>query len=407
MKKDDVALNEYKITIEVLSGLCTGSNDTSCYSSDEYVVEDDKVYFINFNDILELREKEILEDGELQSVYNNICEKNFISDKLKKHLKSLNLLTKYDNRTYIHKFGSIKEVFENEIFETKTIAGSTIKGLFRHGFEIFDVTSVNYKYRRNKRLNLSGLNTINNKDYSNYYYVKDESQKKSFINKFPKGKLINYKYNIKLNRDKIIEYDNLRDIEDNDLKKDIKNRASDIIFRNAIFSDCKEASADFIIEKTYGWNRKSEKEIIPQYYEMAQKGSLFEGKIVYKNIEHEKNNLTAISLMYKNKTPIDIALQSLKQFYIKVIDLEEQYYTIPRYFKELKEFYNILREENKKENQFVCKLGYSGAISKTLLCYDNINDKDEFLPYTLKYMKESNLPFGWVKVKLEEIKHED
>ncbi|MDU1322320.1 MAG: hypothetical protein E6931_12505 [Clostridium botulinum] len=412
MKKIDVALKEYKITIEVLSGLCTGNNDTSYYSSDEYVVQDGKAYFINFSDILKLREKGILEDSELESVYNNICEQSFISDKLKNHLKSLNLLTRYDNKTDIHKFSSIKQVSENEIFEIRTIAGSTIKGLFRHGFELFNVKSVNYEYKRNnyknnKRLNLYGVNAINNKGYSNYNYVKEEKDKNRLIQKFPQGKLINYRYNIKLNRNKFIIYDNLMDIEDSSLKKDIKNKDSNIIFRNVIFSDCKESKADFVIEKIYGWNRKSKKEIIPQYYEIAQVGSLFEGKISYKNIEPEKDNLVAISLMYKDKTPIDIALESLKQFYFKVIDLEEKYYEIPIYSNNVKEFYKFLREENEKDNQFVCKLGYSGSINKTLISYDNINNKDELLPYILKYMKQTNLPFGWVKVKLEESKHED
>ncbi|SUY64266.1 Uncharacterised protein [Clostridium sporogenes] len=134
---------------------------------------------------------------------------------------------------------------------------------------------------------------------------------------------------------------------------------------------------------------------------------MFEGKISYKNIQPEKDNLVAISLMYKDKTPIDIALESLKQFYFKVIDLEEKYYEIPIYSNNLKEFYKFLREENEKDNQFVCKLGYSGSINKTLISYDNINNKDELLPYILKYMKQTNLPFGWVKVKLEESKHED
>lgn len=404
MKKIDVALKEYRITIEAISGLCTGSNDTSYYSSDEYIIEDGKVYFINFNDILGLREKGILDDSELEYVYNNICEKNFISDKLKKHLKSLKLLTRYDNKTDIYKFGSVKEVSENEISEIKIIAGSTIKGLFRHGFELFNVKSVNYKYKRNKRLNLYGVNTINDKDYSNYYYVKyEEKEKKKLIKGFPKGKLINYRYNIKFNKKQITNYNDVKDIEDNYLKKNIRDKASDIIFRNVTFSDCKENKADFVIEKIYGWNRNSEKEVIPQYYEMAQRGSFFEGKISYKNIENEKNNLATISLMYKDKTPIEIAIESLKQFYFKVIDLEEQYYTIPMYSENLKGFYKCLREENKKDNQFVCKLGYSGAISKTLLCYDNINDKDKLLPYTLKYMQQTNLPFGWVKVRVEEI----
>ncbi|SNV76771.1 hypothetical protein [Clostridium cochlearium] len=407
MKKFDVALKEYKITIEVLSGLCTGSNDTSYYSSDEYIVQDGKIYFINFNDILQLREKGILKDSELETVYNNICEKNFISDKLKKHLKSLRLLSGYDNKMDIHKFGSIKEISENAISEIRTITGSTIKGIFRHGFEIFNVESVNYKYERYKRLNLYGVNTINDKDYSNYYYTKEEKEKKNLIRCFPKGKLINYRYNIKFNKDKITNYNDIRDIEDSNFKKNIRNIASDTIFRNIIFSDCKETKVDFVIEKIYRWNRKSKKEIIPQYYEMAQKGGLFEGKISCKDIEFKKENLTTISLMYKDKTPIEIALESLRQFYSKVIDLEEQYYIIPRYFDALKEFYKCLREENNKNNQFVCKLGYSGAISKTLLCYDNVNNKDKLLPYTSKYMAQANLPFGWVKVKLEEIKHED
>lgn len=403
MKKADGDLKEYKITIEVLSGLCTGSNDTSYYSSDEYVVQNGKVYFINFKDILELREKGILEDSELETLYNDICEKNFISGKLKKDLKSLKLLTKYDNKTDIYRFGSIKEVCENEIQETKTIVGSTIKGLFRHGFETFNVNTVDYEYKRDKRLSLYGLNTINDKNYSNYYYVKDGKEKNRLIKKFPKGKLINPTFSIKFNKEKVVNYDDIKNIEDYHLKKDIINKTSDIIFRNIIFSDCKESKADFVIEKVHGWNRKSEKEIIPQYYEMAKKGSLFEGEISYKNIENGKKNLASIALVYKDKNPIEIAVESLKQFYFKVADLEEQYYTIPIYSNDLREFYEYLREENKKENQFVCKLGYSGAISKTLLCYDNMNNKDMILPYTLKYMQQAKLPFGWVKVKLEEI----
>lgn len=407
MYKTDLALKEYKISIEVISGLCTGSGDTSYYSSDEYVIEDEKIYLLNFNDILNLREKGILEDSELESVYSDIYKKNSISDKLKEHLKSLKLLTQHDNKTDIHKFGSIKLISKDEISEIKAIMGSTIKGLFRHGFEIYNVESVNYRYRRSKKLNLYGLTTINDKDYSNYYDVKDEKDKKNLVKKFPKGKLLNYRYNIKFNKNQIKSYNDVAEIEDDYAQEYIISNASDIIFRNAIFSDCKESEADFAVEKIYDWNRKSEEEILPQYYEVAQRGSLFVGKISYKDIESKKNNLSTISLMYKDKIPIEIALESLKKFYFKVIELEEEYYTIPKYYNELKEFYEYLRKENEKNNQFVCKLGYSGAISKTLLCYDNINDKDKLLPYTLKYMTQTNLPFGWVKIKLEEIKHEN
>lgn len=393
MDKINLALKEYKISIEVLSGLCTDSGETSYYSSDEYVIEDGNIYLLNFNDILSLREKGILEDSELESVYSDIYTKNSISDNLKKHLKSLKLLTQYDNKTDIHKFGSIKLISKDEISEIKAIMGSTIKGLFRHGFEIYNVESVNYIYRRNKRLNLYGLNKINDKE--------------DLIKVFPTGELSNPRYKIKFNKDKIKNYNNIIEIEDNYEQQYIRNNSSDIIFRNTIFSDCKESKTNFAVEKIYNWNRKSEKEIVPEYYEVAQKGSLFTGKISYRYIEPRKNNLTTICLMYKDKTPIEIAVESLRKFYFKVIELEEEYYLMPQYYNKLKEFYKYLRKENEKNNQFVCKLGYSGAISKTLLCYDNLNDKEDLLPYTLKYMAQTNLPLGWVKIKLEEIEHEN
>lgn len=395
MKEVNAALKQYKITIKVLSGLCTCGGEKNYYSNDEYILLGDRIYFITFKDILMLKEKGILKENEIENLYNNICNKKDIGENIKKHMKSLKLSAEYNSRLNIYSFGSIQDFSCNELREIKTVMGSTIKGLFRHGFEIFNINSVNYKYRRDKRLNLYGLNTINDKK-SLYYNIKGKEEKSILIKKFPKGRLANYNFNI-----------NSRGIKNNNLLSNAKKNAIDVIFRNTIFSDCTAAKCDFAIEKICSWNRKKEEYITPQYYETAEKGSLFEGTVSYKYISNEKDNFTRISMMYNKETPIKIALDSLKDFYSKVIDLEEKYYIIPEESQKIKEFYKELREENKKPNQVVCKLGYSGAVCKTLMCYDKENDKDKLLPYTLKYVTRTNLPIGWVKIKLEESKDEN
>jgi hypothetical protein len=263
--------------------------------------------------------------------------------------------------------------------------GSTVKGLLRHGFEMSEIKAVEYDYTRySRKLKLRWLNTINDKDY-----VIIKNGKKKGISKFPTGKFTPKNY-------KIISGIFI----DDGLRNSINNKVGEHVFRNTIFSDCKLTQGETTIEKVSNWNRDTKKFGTPQYYETAEIGSVFNGKISCKYYSKEKSNMTAFSLDFNGETQIEIAFASLKSYYSRVIDLEENNYKIERHSEELKDFYNMLRNENSKDNQIVCKLGYCGAISKTLLSFNN-TFKYNLLPYTLKYNMKTKLPLGWVKITFQ------
>ncbi|PJI06538.1 MULTISPECIES: hypothetical protein [Clostridium] len=370
-------LKEVNLTIEALSGICVGGGENEKYSSDEYVNDKGKIYFLNLMDIHDLVQKGKLTDNLACKLYGSGNLNGIFKGEIPEEIKSVELKGNYENNLEIYRFAYNKKLTETGIVEVKTIMGSTIKGLIRHGFEIYNVENVKYDFRRNTKDNkllIKGLKSINNKE------------EKTSLRKFPKGGFALRSYKCK-----------------DEFKYSVDKNFTDIIFRNSIFSDCELISGDFVIEKVESFSRTTDAFVIPAYYEIAEEGSVFKCKVQNKNIFNGKKegNLSVIQVWYDDKTFIELSMESLKKYYSRVIDLEEEYYKIPYDDGRIKSFYIKLREENDKPNQFVCKLGYSGAVSKTLMGYESEN-KDALLPYNLKYMSSSKLPFGWVKIKLGE-----
>lgn len=361
MFEKTLSYKKYNLSLEVLTGLCTGGGENGFYSSDEYFISNGRVYFINIRDIVKLNKNGLLSNDEVKNWYS-IIEKGEIREELKRELKSIPLKTKYNNKLNIHKIAYIKKLEDDCIKEVPVIMGSTIKGLFRHGFDMSKIESVKYEYKRDKKkLKFLGIKKINNHET----YKKDA----------------NYKYIRKMSESEYIP-DKINGNKENAI----------MCFRNTIFNDIILESGNMSIEKVLKWSRKKRKYVIPQYYETVNRGGVFKGEIIYK--------------LKDDKTPIDIAFQNLKKYYKKVIEIEENLYVDKKYSKDIYEFYNVLKEENQKENTLVCKLGYSGAISKTLIPFESIKT-DKLFPYTLNVLDSDKLPFGWVKINLEETKDED
>ncbi|URZ03979.1 hypothetical protein [Clostridium felsineum] len=372
-------IKEVNLTIEVLSGICVGGGETETYSCDDYINRENKIYFLNLADIQELFQKGKLTEELLNELYEDKILDKKIEREILKELKSVEVKEDYQNKLEIHRFANKKKLTETGIEEIKTIMGSTIKGLIRHGFEIYNVKSVKYAFKRNdkNKLLLFGIDSINN--------ITTKKEKYS-LNRFPKGRYALKNYKCK-----------------EEFKSIVYKKFSDIIFKNVIFSDCEVVKGDFVIEKVESFSRTKGNFIIPSYYEIAYEGSIFKCKIVDKNVFNGKKegNLSVNQVYYDNKNFIELSIKSLKRFYSKVIELEEEYYQIPDRDDKVKSFYSKLRQENSKPNQVVCKLGYSGAISKTLMCYEEEN-KDMLLPYNLRFMCSNRLPLGWVKINLGE-----
>jgi CRISPR/Cas system CMR subunit Cmr4 (Cas7 group RAMP superfamily) len=393
MTQVNLLYKKYRISLEVLSAMCTGGGETSFYSSDEYFISQNRMYFINTSDIFRLNQQGLISNHEVENWYS-IIEDDKVSQELKEHLKSISLKTEDRNKLNIHKFAYIKNISNEYIEEIPVIMGSTIKGLFRHGLEISSIEDVRYEYyRNNNKLKLKCVKKING-----YATFKKDNR----------GNCIKDRKGNKLYMDKMVEgcyIPNDVQVMPKNSESICKNKAR-LCFRNTIFDDMKLSSGDMVIEKVSRYHRKTKKQGTPQYFEAADKETIFLGDIVYK-LPGNKNSFTPVTAMFGDKTAIEIAFQSLRKYYDKVIEIEEKFYTDDTCLEKINEFYEHLKAANSKENTLVCKLGYSGAVSKTLIPFENTDSEDEIVPYTLNIIDRNRLPFGWVKITLEEIENEN
>ncbi|MCX7903892.1 MAG: hypothetical protein N2486_05230 [Caloramator sp.] len=378
------SVDVYKIEVEVLSPTCTGGvdnlsgGDDMKYKSYEYFIQDDRIYFVGENDIMNLLNLGILRLEDLEDEYEVLINKIIEKEDAKRYLKWAKLSKRLENKIDLFRFSKSTIIEEKGIREIPTIFGSTIKGILRTGFITFRDADVRYTFERNKKKKLILKNlTINNTEYTSKSVLAATFKKHEYT----------------------INIDNFKD-----------DVIVNLIFKNIVCSDLKLYEGDMIIEKISRVNRKSKSSKkeknsgIPQYFETPQIGAKFRGEIRYKYNDNKNTLLSAFSCLSKAKeaiNPVEECFIGLKKLSDGIIEAEKR---IMRQIAEdkLDNFYETLRQENKKENQFVFKLGYAGILSKTLMALDKVNlNNDEFLPYTINVVEDTKVPTGWVKIRWE------
>ncbi|WP_058486192.1 RAMP superfamily CRISPR-associated protein [Defluviitalea phaphyphila] len=386
------SMDKYFLEIEILSPTCIegvdnlGGSDSTKYHSYEYIIDDDAIYFIKEEDILNLLNIGILKEEDLDKKYDELLEKIKNMKEAKKYLEIIKLKNKLENKIELSRFSKSVIIDDNHVKQVPTIFGSTVKGMLRTGFIAAKDINMQYYFKRR------GKNLVLQYNMENKSKNKENRQKNQ--QKQLERKLTNIKdYNVKI--------------------KDKNYQGSDIIeliFKNIVCCDLKLYEGEMIVEKIDRIDRRKKTKRnankgIPQYFETPNIGSIFKGEIYYKYYDKNRKAITLFQCLNKQNdyiTPVEEAFAGLKKMANKIIKVERRMLkdTKSQDTNTVENFYDMLLEKNNEENQFVFKLGHSGILSKSFMVFDNKNiNNNDFIPYTINVSASSGIPTGWVRIK--------
>jgi CRISPR type III-A-associated RAMP protein Csm5 len=403
------SINRYKIELEILSPACVSGSEEISYQSHEYFIHEGRLYFVSTEDIFNLYEKGIIKEDDLDLEYKELIDKIMKNAYAKKYLRSARLDMEIANKLELKKFGYIKKINmdEGSHEERPVIFGTTVKGMLRSGYLAYWIHDCHYSYSRtdsHKLKNQLKLDSVK----INHKEIKEDI----FADIFDKNQytvMINTNNNDKLKENWIglEEYNKSHSNQINDAEV-IK-----LIFKNIVCHDLVLKDGEMAIEKIIKFHRKNNKEKksnhdIPLYFETPTIGSKFTGEIWYKydTYNYDKQlSIISIENSCDENTPVEECFAGLKKLSQNIINAEYEMLSKTSLGNRMKDFFEQLKKENEKEDQFVCKTGYAGILSKTLMAFDKtkIKNHDNYLPYTINIAQKDMIPTGWVKIRYERI----
>lgn len=424
------SVDVYDVEIEVLSPTCvggTGEDGKTEYESFEYMIDRSRqrVYFVNENDILNLLSAGLINEKDLELEYHELINKVRLLPGADKYIRSLKMSYAGDNKLSLYRFASIKEVNLRDIESTRVIEkyvipGSTVKGVLRTGYIARKIKDCDYRFgrvKRGKRSNARDLKLFSaavNGD-------KPKEDDKQILDAL--FSLDDYEVQINIAGDilseegekwiSLEEYNKTSDEseEGSQSRENLsKEQILDILFRNIVCCDFELMEGEIAVEKGVRIDRRINKknakqEKIPTYFEAAQPGTKFCGRVYYKNDTlNEDKQLSIVSIHSRNSiTPVEEALEGLKEMGARIAEVERTMLCRAIKDQEIESFYDMLKAESEKEGVAIFKLGYAGILSKSWMVFDEkkIRTDDTFLPYTLLVSSTMRVPMGWVKIRWE------
>lgn len=398
--KEKYSVKAYKIRLRALTDFCVSANQDAVLESSDYIIHDKYAYIIDSQAVFNMLKDGIISERDLEDV------KEFLKNNpeyLEKYFKTrrLELARNYKNMLSINRFWRYLDVKENEVTENYAVPASTIKGILKTGFLSFFLEDVEYVYARGQkaRLNLKSLKVNNAQariDNTQSLFKTFESRED-----FQKGLKVFYatqgSWKQKGYLDEIRAAEDGFDSIEHDLFRTIK----------CLDAVCKEGS--FIVKKVKRLSRANNRSALPRYFELAQKGSIFVGKVQV-SVPHDGEPLSSLSFLYEDSNYIedlnvmDICIEGLKIYSKKLVKAEEKFFAqkIGNLNSQSQNFYNDLWSECERGN-IIIKIGKSGIHAKSFMSFDSNNlEKNDFFPYTINIDDENKLPIGWVKLEIEE-----
>lgn len=424
------SVDVYNLEIEVLSPTCiggAGEDGRTEYESFEYVIDrsQQRIYFVNENDILNLLSAGLIKEEDLELEYYELINRIRLLPGADKYIRSLKMSYVGDNKLLLYRFASIKEVNLRDagsarIAEKYVIPGSTVKGVLRTGYAAKKIRTCSYKFGRvknKKRKNARDLKlfsaAINGGNHK-------EDDKQVLDELFS---LSDYEVQVNIAGDTLSEEEEkwISLEEYNEMSSEAegepqnkenlsKEQILNILFRNIVCCDFELTGGEVAVEKGIRIDRRINKknakqEKIPTYFEAAQPGTKFCGRVYYKNDTlNEDKQLSIVSIHSRNSiTPVEEALEGLKEMGTRIAEVERTMLCRAIKDQEIESFYDMLKAESEKEGVAIFKLGYAGILSKSWMVFDEkkIRADDTFLPYTLLVSSTMRVPMGWVKIRWE------